>query len=432
MATADRYLSRIHWGGRDYAIKDFTAAESAEAAQTAATLATKAHIAALHVVSSTRELIGGDEIIEYDENITYHKDDICAHDGRIWILTALSTSGVWDATVWSETSFWQELEKIRRPLDSVEVLHLQICKETDHAYDRTFPNAPVSITVNNKTVEYTANTSGVLILQFLVGEEYSITFPDQSYVNDHGVVTPYNTPQTLTFLARNSERNVTVTYTKPESKWSVIYTDGYEVPLDEHYDAVTAGTAIDGRKNADVVLLRMSKAVTDPASLQDYNVNFCIPTKKTANCTTGTSLQWCSNQSNVLVRPKAIGTSSLAMYNFGGYKETAEILDTCAKSGYTCQAATFATRAFVSINGTKIYGHMLSSGEFYHLAGTTDLYSEFTTAMSKCGGSVYYNLRSGTWWSCSQFNAGSAWYLNDGSLDGYKTNTYSVLPVFDF
>lgn len=39
---------------------------------------------------------------------------------------------------------------------------------------------------------------------------------------------------------------------------------------------------------------------------------------------------------------------------------------------------------------------------------------------------------AGNWWSSSQYNANNAWNLNNGSLNNNKTNTNSVLPVFEF
>lgn len=430
--TIDRYISQIRWGGRNYALKDFTAAESAEIAQTAATQANKAHVAALHVVSSTRQLIGGDEIIEYDSSKTYHKDDICAYNGRIWILTATSTTGVWDATVWEETSFWNELNKMRQPTDNVELLHLHVCKESTYSFDHDFPNAVVNVTVNNETTTYTANTAGVLILQFPFGTDYTLSFPDQSYDDGTGTLVPYNTPEAITLTPRMNQRNISVTYTKQEVNWSVIYKDGYEVPLDEHYDAITADTAIDGRKNADVQLLRISKHVLD-AQMNQYHINFCLPVRTTANCGPGSNLPWQENPWNTqLSRPVAIGTADTAKFHFGGYKETMEILDSCANIGATSKAALYATRCYVVINGTKIYGRMMSSGEIHQVLGTDDLRAQYQAACQKCG-ATYYNLKSGGWWSSSQYGANGAWTLYNGSLNNrIKTSSYSVLPVFDF
>ena len=446
------YLSRVHWGGKDYAIKDFTAAESAEMAQTAATQANKAHIAALQVVSSTRAFIGKDEVLEYDSSKTYVKNDVCSYDGKMWVVVADSTTGVWDQDAWKQTSIWHELNILRNPDTSVETMRLNIFKQAETADDRAFENIPITISISGTSTEYTA-TTGTLILTFPLGTVYTIAFPTESYENELGELMQYNTPEPLTFTARMATRNIDVTYTRNETVWTVIYKNGDEASVDKHYEDVQAGTAIDGHLDADTLMLRMSRDIEDPVGTQ-YHVSFCIPIRLiNTNLTTGgitTGRAWLQSNTQ-LTAPANNGTNnvnqtgSVHYKQLNGYKNTAEMLDSCAKQNLRSDAALFATSRYMTINGTKHYGYMMAIGQFYQLAGTVALYQDFLAATRKCGSTLYFlandanygsgsmNLRSGVWWSSSQYNATSAWLLSRGDLSTYyKDYSNSVLPVFDF
>jgi len=446
------YISRIHWGGKDYAIKDFTAAESAEIAQTAATQANKAHIAALQVVSSTRQLIGGDEILDYDSSKTYHKNDICTYNGKMWVVVVDSTTGVWDQDAWEETSMWNELNQLRNPDTTLETLRLNIFKQSETADGKAFENAVFTITVSGESTTYTA-TTGSMVFTFPFGTEYTITFPAATYVDAYGDTQQYNTPDSLTYTARMNTRNVDVTYTHNEAVFSVIYKNGDEVSVDAHYEAVQNGTAIDGHLDADTLMIRMARKIEDPVG-QQYSINVCVPIRLiNTNMTSGgitTGRQWLQSNTQ-LTKPvnnttnNVNSTASVHYKELNGYKNTAEMLDSCAKQNLRSDAALFATSRYMTINGTKHYGYMMAIGQFYQLAGTVALYKEFLAATRKCGSTLYFlagdadygsgtiNLRSGYWWSSSQCNASFAWRLHGGSLYGYaKDGSNSVLPVFDF
>ena len=447
------YISRIHWGGKDYAIKDFTAAESAEIAQTAATQANKAHIAALQVVSSTRQLIGGDEILDYDSSKTYRKNDICTYNGKMWVVVVDSTTGVWDQDAWEETSMWNELNQLRNPDTTLETLRLNIFKQSETADGKVFENAVFTITVSGESTTYTA-TTGSMVFTFPFGTEYTITFANASYENELGETKQYNTPDSLTYTARMNTRNVDVTYTHDEAVFTVIYKNGDEATVDEHYAAVQNGTAIAGHLDSDALMLRLSRKIEDPVGTQ-YNVSFCVPitfsnTNMSVASTSGTGRQWLTSQTQ-LTKPSnntnsnMNQTGAVQYKELNGYKNTAEMLDSCAKQSLRSDAALFATSRYVTINGTKHYGYMMAIGQFYQLAGTVALYKEFLAATRKCGSTLFFlandadygtgsiNLRAGNWWSSSQCLANYAWRLTDGSLNYYyKTYSYSVLPVFDF
>ena len=104
------------------------------------------------------------------------------------------------------------------------------------------------------------------------------------------------------------------------------------------------------------------------------------------------------------------------------------MIDCAIDLGISAPAATYAMDKTITIGDTVLRGFLPAGGQWQKvMSAWTQI-----NAISVAAGRGDLPFKTGYWWSSSQTNASTAWFLGGGVLStNTKNNRCQVLPFFD-
>lgn len=370
-----------------------------DSANAAAAQANNAVVAAQTIVSGTQQLIGGHLIPMFDSGTSYRQYDLVLYQPAgatqpiLYKALEAVSPGPWDSTQWQQTSYYQEL------IDTVgvETVKVSFKKLSDLS---ALSGITVTVSIGGTNHNYTTDTQGVIVFTVPYGNTYTIIPP---------AVSGYNTPLSVSRVANNNTRFITVTYSAASTytNLSVIMSDGTEIPFSGFDGDIT-----------EAVLLKLISSVG--------NCTIAIHNSHPSYAWSNKSIQFPSlpylNSSQATSDYDGVHNSELI--------EADRLTLLASYPDLTIPAVNYCRSQSVTINGVTKTGYLPAAGQLVLLKNNV---IDVNVALTALGGNTI-GLGSGDWWSSSQFSVTYAWFLGYGSLnDSYrKTYSFQVLPFFDF
>ena len=411
--AGEKTITRIRKNGQDYFPSSSQMDSQISAAQDAAVSANQAVVAATEVVRATQEVVGGYLIPHFDTGVSYREYDLVFYQNHVWRCKADRAAGAWDDNGWVQTSLYNEIVDMRGA-DRYETVQIQLRVNRGSgvvAGQKVY----VSFANGDPTVEYTADSDGVV--------EFSLLH-DTVYTVEAQALSGYGQPRAVTHTANMNLRHITLTYKQLASGIYVIDENGNETDI----------ALWDVANNYKAKLIKY----TDSDLAANSN-SFAIAVHHSIY----QNQKWCIENVQFVSIPN-IGSADNAKLDLNGVDNTDKILQEAVGKVYDynqahsssltvadyVQAAAKARAESIVIGGETYYGFLPSAGQIWKYRQNI---SDMNAAMIECGGTGI-GITGGDWWSSSQLSQNHAWFLSSGSLDNTssKNNGSQVLPFFDF
>lgn len=411
--AGEKTITRIRKNGQDYFPSSSQMDTQIAAAQAAAVSANQAVVAATEVVRATQEVVGGYLIPHFDTGVAYKECDLVFYQNHVWRCKADRAAGAWDDNGWVQTSLYNEIVDMRGA-DRYETVQIQLRVNRGSgvvAGQKVY----VSFANGDPTVEYTADSDGVVQFSLL---------HDTVYTVGAQALSGYGQPRAVTHTANMNLRHITLTYKQLASGIYVIDENGNETDI----------ALWDVANNHKAKLIKY----TDSDLAANSN-SFAIAVHHSIY----QNQKWCIENVQFMSIPNITASADDAKLDLNGVDNTDKILQEAVGKVYDynqahsssltvadyVQAAAKARAESIVIGGETYYGFLPSEGQIWKYRQNIN---DMNAAMIECGGTGI-GITGGDWWSSSQNSAANAWRLASGSLGSYLKNLGSqVLPFFDF
>ena len=420
--------------GDEYSLAGIGFPEALEQAELKAQQADEAAAASTAIWAQNVHLTGLDNIPVFDSGKNYNQYDLVLyklptdHYPHVYRCLQTHSAREWNNDDWADTSVWGEIERFNIGVNQYETVKLQLIIDSNGVLSTSTGVTNVYVTANGVTTTYQTSADGYVEFNIQRNQTYTISVAD---------ITGYYTPTTQTRFANSSIRTIRMIYYAHRTGWYVIWEDSNN-NMQETY-----ATDWDTANNS------LAKAVKFYCSLGHFAILKDSPWRGSGS-SYGGALQWCvqNYQFDVNLLPN-YGTAAAAGGDWKTVENTNNIIALAddPTNGYGIvnnwsmnnelftyvPAAKWCRNQNITIGGSTYYGSLPSAGMlniFATASNLTDLHSYLTMI-----GSTYLPpLRSGNWWSSSQYSQPYAWGLNLGSLNyTYNMrNAFQILPFFDF
>ena len=307
----------------------------------------------------------------------------------------------------------REISVEYKPYDeeSSEKVIVTVTKYTDNV-GSAWEGIPVIVTVDRKDTTYQTDAKGQVTVYVPYGKEYTVTVENQE-----GYYVSFN-KNTRIYTATVPQR--LLDYRMYQFKAGIFVVDDN---LNEYYIDDWVAT---GRDSEEVVALKVADS-----TLMMNKGTFMIRTSDLRNMSKLPKLPWCTQQLLFTSIASNGNVSSDANY-YNGESSTFLIRQEAQERSLSVPAADYAYNQVFCIGVQDLHGFKMSAGqEFIHMANASPIKQILTTLYGEDVGNTYYRFVMNNWrWTSSQYGAGNAWMCYSGALNGTKSDSYFVLPVF--
>ena len=296
--------------------------------------------------------------------------------------------------------------------ESMENVVVTVTKYTDGT-GAAYEGVPVVVTVDRKNTTYNADAKGQVSLYVPYGKEFTVNVENQ---DGYSVSLNRNT---RTYTASVPQRLIDYKMYQFRAGIFIIDDNLNEYYLEEWQAA--------GKTAEEAVAIKVADA-----NLTLNRGTFMIRISDMLAPTALPKKSWCTQTLQFdSIALNGNNTKDANYYN--GESSSFLVRQEAVERSLSVPAFDYAYEQIFSIAGHELHGFLMSVGQDYvHIANIGIIKQVLTALHGEEVGTAYYNFAMNQRrWTSTQSNASFAWYYSSSAYDnGYKSNSYSVLPVF--
>lgn len=295
--------------------------------------------------------------------------------------------------------------------DSMEKVIITATKYVENV-GTAWEGIPVIVTVDKKDTTYQTDEKGQVTVFVPYKKEYTVVINDQDGYN-----VSFN-KNSRTYTANVPQR--LVDYRFYQFKAGIFVVDANK---NEYYieDWVAAGRNAD-----DAVAIKVADA-----SLSINHGTFCIRTRDIKNVSKLISTSWCTQ--NLQFNSIALNGNNVKDANYyNGESSSYLIRQEAQERSLSVPAFDYAYGQIFNLGGEDLRGFVMSVGqEYVHVANIGIIKQVLETLYGETVATDYYNFVMKKYrWTSTQCDATGAWGYGSSAVNGDKSNSVVVLPVF--
>lgn len=271
---------------------------------------------------------------------------------------------------------------------------------------------PVVVTVDKKATTYQTDEKGQVTVFVPYKKEYTVVINDQDGYN-----VSFN-KNSRTYTANVPQRLIDYRFYQFKAGIFVVDIDKNEYYIEDWVAA--------GRNADDAVAIKVADA-----SLSINHGTFCIRTSDIKNVSKQISMQWCTQ--NLQFNSIALNGNNVKDANYyNGESSSFLIRQEAQERSLSVPAFNYAYGQIFNLGDEDLHGFVMSVGqEHVHVANIGIIKQVLETLYGETVATDYYNFVIKKYrWTSTQYSASSAWGCSSSAINGYKSYSYVVLPVF--
>ena len=295
--------------------------------------------------------------------------------------------------------------------ESMENVVVTVTKYTDGT-GAAYEGVPVVVTVDRKNTTYNADAKGQVSLYVPYGKEFTVNVENQ---DGYSVSLNRNT---RTYTASVPQR--LIDYKMYQFRAGIFIVDGNlnEYYLEEWQEA--------GKTAEEAVAIKVADA-----NLTLNRGTFMIRISDMLAPTALLQKPWCTQ--NLQFDSIALdGNNTKDANYYNGESSSFLVRQEAVERSLSVPAFDYAYEQIFSIAGHELHGFLMSVGQDYvHIANIGIIKQVLTALHGEEKATAYYNFVMKQYrWTSTQFSASNAWGCSSSANYYYKSNSFSVLPVF--
>ena len=295
--------------------------------------------------------------------------------------------------------------------ESMENVVVTVTKYTDGT-GAAYEGVPVVVTVDRKNTTYNADAKGQVSLYVPYGKEFTVNVENQ---DGYSVSLNRNT---RTYTASVPQR--LIDYKMYQFRAGIFIVDGN---LNEYYLEEWQAA---GKTAEEAVAIKVADA-----NLTLNRGTFMIRISDMLAPTALPKKSWCTQDLQFdSIALNGNNTKDANYYN--GESSSFLVRQEAVERSLSVPAFDYAYEQIFSIAGHELHGFLMSVGQDYvHIANIGIIKQVLTALHGEEKATAYYNfVMNQRRWTSTQGIATAAWGYSSSAYNGFKSNSYYVLPVF--